>query len=56
MKTQRERNEERRKLQLLNVERQVESGSLVIRTMTEEERKRFPPPAPDRAPRPRRGA
>jgi hypothetical protein len=56
MKTQRERHEERRKLQLLEVERQLASGSLVIRSMTKEERERFPPPAPDRAPRRRRWA
>jgi hypothetical protein len=54
MKTQRERAEERRDQRLQEVERQVRSGTLVIRPMTEEERKRFPPPDPDR-PRPKRG-
>lgn len=54
MKTQRERAAERRELKLQDVERQVESGSLVIRAMTEEERKRYPPPDPDRLPRKRR--
>ena len=54
MKTQRERAEERRTLRLEDVERQVESGNLVIRPMTKEERKRFPPPDPDRQPRKRR--
>jgi len=54
MKTQRERAEERRNLRLENVERQVEDGSLVIRPMTDEERKRYPPPDPDRQQRKRR--
>ncbi len=54
MKTQRERAEERRNLRLEDVERQVESGSLVIRPMTDEERERFPPLDPDQQPRKRR--
>jgi hypothetical protein len=56
MRTQRERAEERRNLRLQDVERQVESGSLVIRSMTKEERKRFPAPDPARPPRKRRWA
>jgi hypothetical protein len=53
MKTQRERAEEKREKRLEDVNRQVQSGSLTIRAMTDEERKRFPPPDPDRQP-PRR--
>jgi hypothetical protein len=48
MKTQRERADERRTQQLEDVDRQVRSGSLVIRKMTDEERKRFPPADKDR--------
>lgn len=54
MKTQRERNEERRKERLEDVERQVEKGDLVIRQMTDEERERYPAPDPDRPQRRRR--
>lgn len=43
MKTTRERAEERRLAKLELVREQVEQGSLVIRTMTEEERRRYPP-------------
>jgi hypothetical protein len=48
MKTQRERVLERRNLRLADVESQVASGRLVIRPLTKEERKRFPPPDPNR--------
>jgi len=49
MKTTRERAEERREAKLEQIREQVESGSLVIRTMTDEERERYPPrPAPER--------
>jgi hypothetical protein len=53
MKTTRERAEERRDAKLDLIREQVASGSLVIRTMTNEERERYPPkPASDRrAPR-----
>jgi hypothetical protein len=51
MKTTRERAEERRLAKLELVREQVENGSLVIRTMTEEERRRYPP----RPVKPRRG-
>jgi hypothetical protein len=51
MKTTRERAEERRLAKLELVREQVENGSLVIRTMTEEERRQYPP----RPPKPRRG-
>lgn len=42
-KTTRERAEEKRQEKLENVREQVESGGLVIRQMTEEERRRYPP-------------
>ncbi|HET9126185.1 MAG TPA: hypothetical protein VFN65_15010 [Solirubrobacteraceae bacterium] len=42
MKTTRERAEEKRQEKLAGVREQVESGSLVIRKMTEEERERYP--------------
>jgi hypothetical protein len=52
-KTTRERAEEKRQEKLDLVRQQVESGSLVIRTMTDEERKRYPPrdDQPKRLPR-----
>jgi hypothetical protein len=52
MKTTRERAEERRVAKLEAVREQVASGSLVIRTMTEEERRQNPV----RPPKPRRGS
>ena len=54
MNTQRERAEARRKERLEDVDRQVEKGELVIRQMTDEERKRYPAPDPDRPQRRRR--
>ena len=48
MKSSRERAEERRQQRLEDVERQVRSGSLTIRSMTPEERLRYPVPDPDR--------
>jgi hypothetical protein len=49
VKTQKERDQERRLGKLADVERQVKSGSLVIRKMTAEERERNPPrPRPPR--------
>jgi hypothetical protein len=50
MKTTRERAEEKRKAKLDLVQEQVESGSLVIRKMTDEERRQYPlrPPKPKR--------
>lgn len=50
MKTTRERAEERRQEKLDNVRQQLASGSLVIRQMTEEERRQNParPRKPDR--------
>jgi hypothetical protein len=43
VKTTRERAEERREAKLELVKEQVESGSLVIRQMTDEERERYAP-------------
>jgi hypothetical protein len=43
VKTTRERAEEKRQAKLDLVREQLESGSLVIRRMTEEERRRYPP-------------
>jgi hypothetical protein len=42
VKTTRERAEEKRLAKLDLVREQVESGSLVIRQMTDEERRRYP--------------
>jgi hypothetical protein len=50
MKSARERAEEKRQEKLDLVEEQVQSGSLVIRQMTDEERQRYPPP-PDPPPK-----
>ena len=46
MKTQRERDEERRKAKLDEIEKDVERGSLVIREMTAAERAKYPPREP----------
>lgn len=54
MKTARERAEEKRLAKLDLVRQQVESGDLVIRQMTEEERRRYPPRPVSRSQRPRR--
>jgi uncharacterized protein YheU (UPF0270 family) len=43
MRTTRERAEEKRQQKLADVRQQVQSGSLVIRHMTPEERLRYPP-------------
>jgi hypothetical protein len=43
MKTTRERAEEKRQEKLDLVREQVESGALVIRQMTPEERRQYPP-------------
>jgi hypothetical protein len=42
MPTPRERAEEKRRQKLEDLERQKESGELVVRQMTDEERKRYP--------------
>ena len=49
MKTPRERQDERRELKLEEIRQQVTDGSLVIRKMTEEERKRYGPSRPPRS-------
>jgi hypothetical protein len=46
MKTQADRAAEKRAVKLDDVQRQLDEGSLTIRKMTAQERKRFPPPAP----------
>ena len=52
VKSARERAEEKRADKLKLVQEQVESGSLVIRQMTDEERRRYPPrPAQPKRPR-----
>jgi hypothetical protein len=43
VKTTRQRAEEKRLAKLALVEEQVQSGSLVIRKMTADERRRYPP-------------
>jgi hypothetical protein len=43
MATIRERQEEKRRVKLEEIRRQVANGSLVIRRMTDEERKQYPP-------------
>jgi hypothetical protein len=43
MKTQRERNDEKRREKLAAIKEQVEQGTLTIRKMTPEERKANPP-------------
>jgi hypothetical protein len=49
VKSARERAEEKRLEKLEQVREQVESGSLRIRQMTDDERRRYPPrPAPPR--------
>jgi hypothetical protein len=53
MLTQADRAAEKRRVKLEDVQRQVQDGSLTIRKMTAEERKRFPPKAAE--PRRKRG-
>lgn len=43
MKTQREKAEEKREAKLQAIREQVDQGTLVIRTMTPEEKRRYPP-------------
>ena len=52
-KTTRERAEEKHEEKLELVREQVQSGSLVIRQMTDDERRQYPP-RPAEAKRPRR--
>ena len=51
MKTQRQKADEKREEKLASVREQVDSGSLTIRQMTPEERKKYPQPE---GPRPKR--
>jgi hypothetical protein len=53
MKTQADRAAEKRRVKLEDVQRQLDEGSLTIRKMTAQERKRFPPP-PERPAKGRR--
>jgi hypothetical protein len=46
MITQADRAAERRRVKLEEIRRQVKDGSLTIRKMTPEERKRYPPRPP----------
>ena len=46
MKTQRERDAEKREQKLREIGEAVDDGSLVIRKMTPEERKKLPPKPP----------
>jgi hypothetical protein len=55
MITQADRAAEKRRAKLEDVQRQVDEGSLTIRKMTAEERKRFPP-RPVESPRKRRAS
>jgi hypothetical protein len=43
MKSPKEREQEKRRQKLAEVEEQVRSGSLVVRKMTDAERARYPP-------------
>lgn len=52
MKTQRERDEEKRAKRAEEIREQVEAGTLVIRQMTPAERKKYPAqPRPPKKPR-----
>jgi hypothetical protein len=52
-KTQAQRQQEAREAKLEQIQKDVESGSLVVRKMTKAEREKFPPRADDD---PKRGA
>jgi hypothetical protein len=43
MKTAHQRQEEKRQVKFAEMEEQIKAGKLVVRKMTAEERKRFPP-------------
>lgn len=52
MKSQRERAEEKRLEKLDLIREQVETGKLIVRGMTEEERQQYPPrPVPNKSAR-----
>lgn len=46
VKTPKERQEEKRKAKLKEMQEQIDSGDLVVRKMTAAERKKFPPKPP----------
>ena len=46
VKTPKERQEEKRKAKLDEIQEQIDSGDLVVRKMTPAERKKFPPKPP----------
>jgi hypothetical protein len=46
MKTQQERQAEKKREKLEAIEQQIKEGTLVVRKMTDEERAKFPPPDP----------
>jgi hypothetical protein len=48
MKTMRQISEEKRQVKLRLMREQVQNGSLVIRRMTDEERRRYPQRPPDK--------
>ncbi len=54
MRTQRERDAEKRLEKLEEIQRQVTDGTLTVRQMTDEERERNPPAPPRPARKPRR--
>ena len=54
MLTQADRAAEKRRVKLEDVQRQLKEGSLTIRKMTAEERKRFPPQPADERRAPKR--
>ena len=56
MKTQQQKQEERRKEKLALMEQQVKDGSLVVRKMTATERKKYPARSPGKATGRPRGA
>jgi hypothetical protein len=47
VKTQQQRSEEKRQSKLEQIQQQIDAGTLVVRKMTPEERKKFPPRSSD---------
>jgi hypothetical protein len=56
MKTRRERQEEKRQDQLKEIQESIDAGTLVVRQMTPEERKKNPPKVDTSGRRPQRRA
>ena len=56
MKTQQQRQQEKRKEKLDLIEQQIKEGSLKVRKMTAAERKKFPPKSPGETNKRRAGA